>query len=141
MQEASQNQLFEHATFDLIDFSFIKQMSDGFIQCSQQTTHQKKKLPTQEAHTLFDHPKKEINHSLGCAIYHLDPMNYSLWRKAGSQLQEIGSLVIKLKIYLSQLSLVDFVHRYSPYLLQLPCCLGSSPFHPITFCLLENKCS
>ena len=31
VQGASQNQLFKNATFNLIDFSFLKQMSDNFI--------------------------------------------------------------------------------------------------------------
>ena len=79
VQGASQNQLFKNATFNLIDFSFLKQMSDNLIQYSQPTTHQKRIFTTYEAHKL-SHPKKNINHSLGCAIYHLNPMNYSLWR-------------------------------------------------------------
>ena len=79
VQGASQNQLFQNATFNLIEFSFLKQMSDNFIQYSQPTTLQKRIFTTYEAHKL-SHPKKRINHSLGCEIYHLNLMNYSLWR-------------------------------------------------------------
>ena len=45
VQGASQNQLFKNATFNLIDFSFLKQMSDNVIYYSKKNTP-KEKFPT-----------------------------------------------------------------------------------------------
>ena len=102
--------------------------------------HTKRENCQPRRHTNSSTHKKEIKHSLVFAIYHLNLMNYSLWRKAISQPQQIGSLLIKLNIYLLEFYLVDLVHHYfSLFFAIISCFLGSSLFHPTSFIYLKSS--